>query len=164
MIFLSFLIGLYGWYGLTTAMRFKTQIMINLKYAETPWWYISVLEMNRFFEEKDFVEKPILVTAVPPHLVDFYSNGKYQLLPLSNQQDFNGDAKNVWGDYDYDNLFGVYENQIRTGKELYLANYGLGHVGHLNAAFKNMQEQFQLEKLQSGCYELCNIYKVSLKE
>jgi hypothetical protein len=70
-------------YGATNAMRLKSAVMINLKYAETPWYYISVQTLNDYFKNNDRnAKKPIVISALIPYYVDFFANGNYRLLPV----------------------------------------------------------------------------------
>ncbi|NMC98664.1 MAG: hypothetical protein GYA62_02940 [Bacteroidales bacterium] len=85
--FVSILTLFYLWGNMA---RIKSQIVINLKYAETPWYYISVLKLNDYFSKEKITDgsKPVVISPMVPYYIDFYSNGNYQLLPLSVDQEF----------------------------------------------------------------------------
>jgi hypothetical protein len=144
--------------------RIKSQIVINLKYAETPWYYISVLKLNDYFSKEKITDgsKPVVISPMVPYYIDFYSNGNYQLLPLSVDQEFRLNKEEAWGYYDYSNLHNLYENFIKEGKQVYVARYGLGNESYLNNAFKDLENDFRLTEVYSGCYSQCNIYKLDL--
>ncbi len=152
---------------LSSVFQYKKDIMLNLKYAETPWWYIAVLELNKTIEtqipklkEEKIVKEPYVITPMYPYLIDFFSNGKYKLMPLSSQQEFRSVKPKVWGNFDYENLDITYLSLIQQGNPLYVANYGIGHEAILINAFNHLQKVFRLEEISSGCYNLCKVYRV----
>lgn len=163
-LFYTILVGLFIFYAGTNAIRIKNQIMLNLKYAETPWYYISVLKMNEYFTEDKITDgkKPVVISPMPPYLVDFFSTGNYTLLPLDQDQEFRGAKEIVWGPNDYSDLPRLYTKYLNEGYPLFVARYGLGNEGYLNASFRNLVEKFKLTLVQEGCYSQCNIYKVDL--
>lgn len=152
-------------FSITNAIKIKSQISLNLRYAETPWYYISILKMNEFFSKDKIIndKKPIVVSALPPYLVDFFSNGNYTLLPLSYQQEFRNMKETVWGLNDYSDLPKLYESYMQKGFSVYLAKYGLGNEGYTNHDFQVIIGKFNTELIFKGCFEQCNIYKLNLK-
>ncbi len=104
-------IALFIFYLLTNAIRFKKQIMLNLKYRETPWYYIAVVNLNKYFSKPADKKKPIVISALMPYYIDFFSNGNYDLLPLSESQDFFSKAKIAWGANDYSDLIALYKTR-----------------------------------------------------
>lgn len=165
-LFYTLFFGLFIFYSAANAVRFKNQTMLNLKYAETPWYYISVKKLNQYFTQgliKDN-KKPVVISALPPYLIDFYSNGNYTLLPLSSDQDFRNQKEIVWGSNDYSDLPRLYAKYIQNGYPVYVAKYGLGNEGYLHNDYRKIEEKFQLTQVVSGCYELCNVYKLELKD
>jgi hypothetical protein len=155
---------LFAFYFLNNAIRIKNQIVLNLKYAETPWTYISVLRLNDFFtSDKVGNTKPVVVSSLPPYYIDYFSNGNYNLLPLSPAQEFRAQRNLVWGPGDYSDLHGLYETYLREGRSLFVATYGFGNEAYLHLAFDNLNKDFLLTEVDNGCYELCKIYKVDLR-
>ncbi len=152
-------------YFATNIIRLKNQIVLNLKYSETPWNYISVRNLNDFFNnQKDFGKKPFVISAAPPYYIDFFSNGKYSLLPLSINQEFYLDKEKVWGQYNYPSLVSLYEQKIKAGYPLYLSRYGIGNEGYLHVSYNDIFKNFKVTEVQKGCFEVCNLYQVELKE
>lgn len=146
-------------------LKFKNQIMLNLKYAETPWYYVSVLEMNKYFgpEKKENGKKPVVISAVSPFLIDLFSNNNYSLLPLSYEQEFRTEKQIVWGPNDYSDLPKLYKKYIQQGYPVYVGRYGLGNETYTNRDFKIIESEFNLQKVADGCYEQCNIYRLNIK-
>jgi len=149
----------------SNVIRLKSVIMINLKYAETPWWYLSQLEMNNFFKEYETdMEKPYLITLASPFLTDNYSNQNYRVLPLNDQQDFKSTMNEVWGNDDYEDLIELYKNKLENEQEVFITNYGINATSLFEATFKNIENNFTLTQVHSGCHNLCNIYQLQALE
>ena len=162
-IFLFFISLVFLIYNANNFTRIKSQISLNLKYAEQPWYYLSVLEFNNFFAESTLPKKPILISAVAPFLIDFYSNNNYSPLPLSSAQEFRGESrKKIWGKNDYSDLIKLYKSKIDAGFDVYITKYGLENNTFKIADFKIINESFTLTKVHSGCHDQCNIYKLGL--
>lgn len=163
-IFFILLISLFIFYTANNFYRLKYQIVLNLKYAETPWYYISVKETNNFFREvsSDTNQKKYLISALPPYFIDFYSNDSYILLPLSNEQEFRKRFNVVFGGDDYSNLILLYERKLKEGDTVFLSSSGLSE-GHLRDTFKKITEYFDTQKVHSGCFDACNIYRLNLR-
>lgn len=156
------LILLFIFYSATNAIRLKKQIMLNLKYAETPWYYISVLELNKYFSKtpKSVEKLPVVISSLIPYYIDFYSNKNYSLLPLSLSQDFQNARKEAWGNFNYSNLIILYHKVLLSKYPLYIHNYGLKNEKVLHDDFKKIQDTFKLELVQTGCYNACNIWRL----
>jgi hypothetical protein len=99
-----------------------------------------------------------------PYYIDFFSNKKYSLLPLSSSQDFfNEFATQAWGKNDYSNLISLYTDYIKKGYPVYVHNYGLMNVDKLHADFNKIQDSFTLQKVAEGCFGACDIWQLYLK-
>lgn len=164
--FYLLLLMFVGIYSASSYKRLRMQVAINLKYAETPWYYISVLKLNDYFKDPlvDKTKKPIVISALAPYFIDFYSNGNYRLLPLHSDQEFRHVKQIAWGSNNYSNLIDLYKRYLAGGYKLYIHNYGLGNEDYLRDAFKNVEKNFKLQLVAQGCYDLCNIYKLEQKE
>lgn len=164
LIFLIVLASIF--YGATNFIRIKSQISLNLRYAETPWYYVSILKMNEYFTKDKIIQnkKPVVISALPPYLVDFFDNSNYTLLPLSYDQEFRNIKEVVWGSNDYSNLPKLYEKYLIEGYDVYVERYGLGNESYTNRDYDTIFFLFNTKLVFSGCYEQCNIYKISLKE
>ena len=167
-IFKSLIFLFLIFYLVTNFVRIKSQISLNLKYAETPWYYISILKSNEYFTKDTVIngKKPILISALPPYLVDYYTNGNYTLLPLSYGQEFRDLELRqlVWGPNDYSNLPKLYKKYLSEGYSVYVSRAGLGNEGYTNRDFNKIVEEFNTDLVLSGCFDQCNIYSVKLKE
>lgn len=160
-----FLLVLLVIYLAGNILRLKSAVMINLKYSETPWWYLSQLEMNNYFDNLEKTnKKPILITLSAPFLTDNYSNLDYTTLPMNNEQDFHGSFEKVWGPNDYSNLIELYKQKINEGYRVYITNYGVSAAGHFQQSYKEIEANFNLNEAQTGCYNLCNVYQLELTE
>lgn len=156
----------FAFYVSSNIIRLKSQISLNFKYSETPWAYISVLKLNEYFTKEKIInsKRPVVISALPPYLIDFYSNGNYTLLPLSYEQEFRSLKDIVWGPNNYSNLPILYAKYLHEGYDLYVSKYGLGSESYTNRDFNTILKEFDAEVVLSGCYKQCDIYKVTLKK
>jgi len=161
-LFLIIILLMSGFYLAKNVIRIKSQIVINAKYAETPWYYISVLKLNAYFSEKKEI-KPVVISPMPPYYIDFYANGYYELLPLSSEQEFRSRKDLAWGEHDYSDLQKIYVDYLKRGRELYVSTYGLGNEAYLHTAYEALSKKFKTTEVYVDCYKLCNLYKVELK-
>lgn len=163
-VFIGLILIIFGSYFLKNAIGLKSQIMINIKYAETPWYYISVLKLNDYFTEDKILDgkKPIVISPMPPYYIDYYSNKNYELLPLSNEQEFRKGMNEAWGIRDYSDLFKIYRGYLEEGRLLYVSTYGLGNEVYLHNAFDSLKSKFVLNEVYDGCYTQCKIYQVKI--
>lgn len=147
-------------------MPLKEQVSLNLKYAETPWWYLSIQELNSFIAEKhsDDQYTPYVITLVSPFMTDYFSENEYKTLPLDSQQDFRGHKKNVWGtEHDYNDLHQLYA-KLSTESPVYVARYGVEGSDRFRDSFAAIEKEFELTIVHEGCHSLCNIYSLSIKD
>ncbi len=159
--FNSFIVMILIIYLGSNFIRLKSAIMINLKYSETPWWYLSQLEMNNYFKNVSYNnKKPILITLASPYLTDNYSNNSYTTLPLNDQQDFKNNMEKIWGQNNYDDLIILYKQKLKENNQVYITNYGVNAANHFKHSYQQIKDNFNLTLVQSGCYNLCNIYQL----
>lgn len=153
-------------YLISNFTRIKSQISLNLRYAETPWNYIAVLKMNEYFTKDKIIDskKPVLISALPPFLIDYYSNGNYTLLPLSYEQEFRGIKELVWGPNDYSDLPKLYIKYLKEGFDVFVSRAGLGNEGYTNRDFNTIVSEFDTQLVLSGCYDQCSIYSIKIKD
>lgn len=165
-IFYLLLIVLSIFYSATNFQRLKYQIALNLKHSETPWYYMSVKNFNSYFQtvHPSLNDKPILITALQPFYIDFFSNLNYKLLPLSSEQEFFKRAEIVWGPNDYSDLIALYAKYLEDGRNVYVTNSALGNEVYLYNGFNAVKANFTFDEVKKGCFDTCNIYKISPKK
>lgn len=163
-LFYILLISFFLFYAYNNFYRIKFQIALNLRYTETPWYYISAKTFNEYFKDFPTSENPpVLITAMPPYYIDFYKTSEFKLLPLSTEQEFSRVREVVWGPYDYKNFIDLYRSLIYEGNELFVTNAGLGNTGYLYRDFNLIKNNFILTEVKKGCLDTCNIYKITPK-
>ncbi len=150
--------------SVSSAVRLKQQVGLNLRHSESPWWFHAVTETSQYFSGKQFNEQPVVITAIPPFLVDYYGQDRFMVLPLSAQQDFHQYLPAIWGPGEYSNLTALYKSYLSSGRELYITNYGTAGVGYIAESFEQVAIDFTIVEVQKGCYELCNLYRVLEKD
>ncbi len=145
----------------------KNTIMLNLRHAETPWTYISVIRMNDFIKKQKTIYPeavtPVVITPLSPYYVDFFKTEKMTLLPLSMNQEARTDQRKVWGDYDYKHLHQVYSDFLKQHVPVYFASYGIGNDKDMQQTRDQLKDDFVLTEVDSGCINVCNIYQLNLK-
>lgn len=148
-------------YFLTNVIRIKSQISLNLRYAETPWYYLAIKKLNSDFPKKTKGNelKPIVISSMLPYYIDFYSNRNYDLLPMDYSQDLIWYRDEVWGKNDYSNLISLYKNKIKEGQEVYLFTYYKGS----RFTDDEIKKNFKLKLISNGCLDSCNLYKLETK-
>lgn len=143
----------------------KLQIALNLKYAETPWYYVSIQTMDQYLHahQSEFAKTPVVISAIPPYMYDVFATSKPIMLPLHMAQEFRSYPKQAWGDHDYSNLEKLYTEYIEAGHPVFLTQYGLGNEKYLQIQFATLLEDFDATKIQDGCFNLCAIYQLHVK-
>ncbi len=169
LLFTLFLLCLMVGYSIQSMPRLRKQVALNLKYAETPWWYISVQEVGNFFDTQakstfsNPENPPSVITAIPPFLFDFYLDKSPDLLPMHPDQDFRQARNQTWGENDYTDFIALYQTKLEEGRDVYVSNYGIAGAGHFAQSFDTIKERFGLTEVYTGCHQLCNLYKLELK-
>lgn len=143
----------------------RKTVAINLKYAETPWYMLSVKELDKALEGQESADASIaVISPLAPHLHDFYSSKKvkYHLLPLTRFQDFRTQStrEQLYGQDDYSDLLALYDKYLSEGYQVYIESYGLGNVSTHHEDYQNLMTAFKTEKIWSGCHGLCDVYKI----
>lgn len=143
--------------------QIKQQIGLNLKYAETPWYYLSIKNMNQYFDSHAG-SRPVVISALDPYLIDFYAEDRYHVLPLSEEQNHSRELwPKIWGADDYSDLVALYTGYLEAGREVFVMKYGLGNEAALHADYARLEQNFTLTQVQDGCYGLCGVYRVEKK-
>ena len=165
LVYLILTFSILGLYLFNNALRIKYQVALNFRHSETPWYYISVLNLNDYFTKDKIVnsKRPIVISPMPPYYIDYFSNGNYGLLPLAKDQEFRLNKEIAWGPDDYSDLPKLYKKYLIEGDNLYVSTYGLGNESYLHLAFDNLKKDFVLTEVKDGCYTQCKIYKLDLK-
>lgn len=143
----------------------RKTVAINLKYAETPWYVLSVKELDKALEAQELTDAPVaVISPLAPHLHDFYSSQsvKYHLLPLTRFQDFRTEATRdqLYGQDEYSDLLALYDKYLADGYQVYIESYGLGNVTSHHEDYQKLMSAFETEKVWAGCHGLCDVYKI----
>lgn len=132
----------------------------NILHHSRAWQYESIQQFNQFFAQHP---RALVITALPPHLVDAYQTTSYQLLPLSKNQEFLHKGEWVWKQtYQSENLESLYTKLLKEGQELYITNAYITHQQTVTNDFERYKTLFNIEEVKQGCLSACNIYKLSL--
>lgn len=157
---LVFILG--GIYLYPKLALLKKQLAVNLKYAETPWIYLTTQEMNSYFASHEFEQTPYLITLTSPYYLDYFGNHTYQTLPLGKWQDFRKESDLVWGVPRDVELIEIYQQKLSAGHPVFVTNYGTNAAAHFEHDYDIIFDTFDLELIQEGCYQQCNLYQLHL--
>jgi hypothetical protein len=104
-------------------------------------------------------EKPIIISSLSPFVWDFYRQGDYLVLPLSNKQDMV--KEKIWGeDFNSDQLTTYYQEQLQAGRLIYLATVGFGR-NDWSILDEYKANGLELKLLKEDCVGACKIYRVN---
>jgi hypothetical protein len=150
-------------YAITQAPRIKYDVMLNLRHAENPWYYISIRTFDDYLKvhKNEFSKKPVIISALPPYIIDFYAKESLIVLPLSAGQEFKGHQQAAWGDHNYQDLESEYQKYFETGHPVFLTQYGLGNEKYLHTAYAALFQRFTLKKVVAGCFSVCDVYQIT---
>lgn len=156
------------YYFLAIVSPVKKELINNFMGSKTITAYNVVSFYNKFFSSINTTPQPILITILSPFVIDFYTNNKYHILPLSKYvvfADTEESMDKVWGKNDYHDLIGLYKNYLKQGYPVYISNYLIDKnlACYINKCFQTLKNIFIVTEVSKGCDNQCNIYKISLK-
>ncbi len=150
-----------GAFSLMNFKDLKTQLLVNFKGGETPWWQVGVMAGDQFMAKQIEAENSpkIIISSLSPFVWDFYRQNDYLVLPFSATQSMIKDP--IWGiGFDQNNLFSFYQEQLKLGKKIYLDTVGFGRADWpILEAYK--AAGFDLQLKQEDCMGACKIYEVT---
>lgn len=142
---------------------FKNILSNNLLHRSTAWQYRAIQAFDQFAVQQS--GEVMIITALPPHLVDAYQIEPYRVLPLSPAQEFLQKKQFVWGsDVHYEDLLAGYRQWLEEGKVLYISNAYVTHQQSVIDDYEAYKKHFKLELVVEGCQQACNVYQLKLKE
>ncbi len=147
-----------GILGVTQLPLYREILANNILHRSQAWQYESIQHFNSFFETNNNPEA-ILITALPPHLVEAYQNTPYRLLPLSEKQEFMQKKLDAWGsDVFYEDLTQEYVLRLERGEQIYISNAYITHQHEVVEDFERLGREFNLKQVSEGCDGACNLY------
>lgn len=153
-------------YTVYLAPALKFQVGLNLKFAETPWFYVSVMELNQLLTttSNQTSAKPVVISPLPPYFLEYYLKHDVIILPLSNYQEFRTRPVEAWGELHFEDLHSEYRRFIQAGHPVYLARYGIGNEAYLHETLQTVKDTFKVTELTQGCHTQCSIFRVELPD
>ena len=154
MLGLWFLTGQAGWY--------RKIVVDNFLYRSVAWQKEAVMFIGEYFENQENQDFA-LITNISPFYYDYYGWGKSEYLPLAPLYEYQGTT--LWREkYDWEKFVadpvGFYTDILEAGKELYLTNAYVTNAEYVINHNELYKAAFELELVQVGCDQACNIYKV----
>lgn len=133
----------------------KKQIGLNFRHAEEPWNYLAVQNFNNYFSQK--TGKRYLATFLPIFYVDYFKNGNYEYLPISDNQEFPEYIRKMCPD----GVDECYQKILKNGGEIYLSRYYLSNnMGEWGKELDKISQKYKLTKVVDGCFGTCDIYRL----
>lgn len=136
----------------------KKQVGLNFRHAEQPWNYLAIQNFNIFFKEKK--ENVYLATFLPVFYMNYFVNGNYKYLPISNTNAFPEYVLKTCPS----GIIDCYQKVLNNGGEIYLSDYYISNSRETwEKDLNKIKEKFVLIKVSDGCFGVCNVYKLEDK-
>jgi len=136
-------------------------VAANLLGRTVGWQREEIKEFDQVLVSES--DEAYLITALPPFLVDAYSEGNYRVLPMSSSQEFLQKSQWVWGsdlepeEYPVD-LNNIYGELLAEGKKVYISNAYISHSHEVVLDYEELQKTYSFELVSEGCLGTCNVY------
>ena len=132
----------------------------NLTHSDASVNYQATSVMNNYFANKNFSDKPVVITILSPYQIDFFSNHSYDLLPLSKEQYFTLSESQTWGIAPHQIYLDVYKKVLSEGRPLFVSNYHTGPDFFYLREFENLERNLRLQKVAGGCNGSCDLFQI----
>ncbi|OGE30685.1 hypothetical protein A3C59_03145 [Candidatus Daviesbacteria bacterium RIFCSPHIGHO2_02_FULL_36_13] len=162
----AYILLIFCWISIffNTTPAVVNQIKINFFGTGKSGNYEAIETMNKFTNKLEGSNKPIIISVLSPYQIDFFSNKKYDLLPISKQQYFIPSSQNVWGiDLQNYSLSDIYKGFLEKGRRVYVSNYLTGEKYWYKFDLLKIKENFNLISVFDGCSNQCSVYELKLK-
>ncbi|MBI2020642.1 hypothetical protein HYS94_04460 [Candidatus Daviesbacteria bacterium] len=136
------------------------QLKINFFIPEHPLNFETVSVMNAYTDQLPANAKPTIISILSPFYIDFFTNKKYELLPLSPSQYFTDQVDKVWGIDPNIKLLDIYKSYLRENRLLLVSSYKTNNKYWYSLDMQKIKDNFTLKLVAEGCQGECNLYKV----
>lgn len=140
------------------------EINLNFFQPEKAKNYEAIMVMNTYTNEFTKTAKPLIISTLSPYMVDFYSNHKYEMLPLSSSQYFIGSAEKTWGINLKQSLTDIYKDYLTVNRVVLVSAYQTEDKFWFRFDMENIKEKFNLYLASRGCGDNCNLYRLEIKQ
>lgn len=155
---------------------YREVLAANLLGKSTAWQHQAILHFDQSLPAA--TDDAFIITALPPFLVDSYTEGQYRVLPLSTHQEFVAKGEWVWGSdvdpraleltsstpqFEQDQLYQLADHLLSEGKTVYISNAYITHLHEVVSDYEAWLNQYSLEPISSGCDNACNLMKLTQK-
>lgn len=147
--------------GERNIVRWKNQVGLNLFYREDPWNYLSLMEVNKYFDNNS---NSYFGSFLPPFYVEMFLKDRVKYLPISSEQEFSSGAKKILDRFYSDDLISYYKKLVDEGENVYISNYYMNNSGSWRQDWESLVFNFELDKVYEACLGSCNLYKLQTKE
>lgn len=133
------------------------QLKINFLGKEKSDNYQAIMVMNSYTALNP--SRVVIISVLSPYQIDFFSNKKYDLLPLSRFQYFTDTADKVWGIDLKNDLMDIYKKRL-SGQTVLVSNYLTGPRSFYKYDFDMIKNNFDLLEVAEGCHHQCSLYQL----
>ena len=128
-------------------------------------FYRTIEIMNKHTEDNTS-QKMYLLTFLPEFYTQYFTNGKYTILPISTEQEFFWDSRTkMWQQYNLPTDYvGYLRERLLAGDQLYITDTHGRKQRDWKTFFDGVTRDFQLEKVLSISDKGYAIYRILLKQ
>lgn len=142
------------------ALTLKKQIGLNYLHPEQPWNYLALQEVHSFLSQKypaDDQTRVYVGTFLPAHYVSFFAD-TFTAVPITVDQEFYSSQSILPGQTH--TIADMYTYLLTQGDVYVTQAYSANNPSVWIPAFEQLQKQFVMKLVHSGCYDACNVYQI----
>jgi hypothetical protein len=123
--------------------------------------YQAAIAVREYFSGAEFERvRPKLLAVLPPSYLDYFSQGKFEPLPLSSLIYFSPNPEALYKLEKYETLETLYRTYLDNDIPLYLLDYQNSPHWEFERDAQSIAKNFKLNKVYRGCSGACNIYRL----
>ena len=136
----------------------KSILSQNILGNSNAWQYQALQALD----QANLPSDSVIISALPGPLFEAYFPQKFTKLPLADSQEFMNEPEKVYA-LTFDDLSDQYEIQLKNGRPVYITTAYFSNSPAFSTRWQEIQTQFELQKVHSGCFDACDIYQLRLK-
>lgn len=144
-------------------LSFSSKLLTNYRNDQVSDKNSIVSYANVHFDNTRYLNREhdfFLITTLSPYYLDLFSNGNYDLLPLSESQPYFDQATKVYNLINNKTPLLDQFGEILNNNSLYATDYGTGQNENYAQAFKNLKNTYDLTYVAIGCQDSCSLFTV----
>jgi hypothetical protein len=137
---------------------FVQLVSANLLHRTVGWQYQAIKELNL-----QLLSQPnsVVITALPPLLIEAYAHTFPTTLPVSIHQEFINKKQWLWiGGKTLSDLPAEYDQLLAEGKTVFITNAYVTHDHQVTKDFETLKTKYTFKEISTGCGQTCNLYQL----